>query len=112
MAKYAKGDCRNNGGQIKTKASKYPKLVKGTVWFTGQNRHERRSEKARQKFTFKLRGVSGFKILRRMFREYGVKETALLINGANRGKRFHPGYAKLGAYTREGFKLATKKGAK
>lgn len=112
MAKYQKSDCRNHGGQIKTKASKYPKLVKGSVWFTGQNRHERRAEKAHERIVFKLRGTNGFKILRRMFRDNGVKETTLLMNGANRGKRFHNGYAKKGAYTREGFKLATKKGAK
>ena len=45
MAKYDKRDCRNHGGQIKTKASKYPKLVAGSTWFTGKNRHERRTEK-------------------------------------------------------------------
>lgn len=45
MAKYDKKDCRNHGGQIKTPVSKYPKLVKGCEWFTGKNRHDRRTAK-------------------------------------------------------------------
>ena len=58
------------------------------------------------------KGKSGIGLLRKMFRGGGVNETVLLMNGANRGKRMHPGYPKMGDYTREGFKLASKKGGK
>ena len=105
MAKYLKGDCRNHGGQIKSRSSQYPRLVKGTAWFSGKNRHERRADESLKKYTLKAKGTPGIKIIRRMFRKNGVKETTLMMSGANRGMRFHEGYAKLGAYTREGFKL-------
>ena len=112
MAKYAKGDCRNHGGQIVARSTDYPKIVKGSTWFTGKNRHERRAEKASQKVAFKAKGKSGFKLLRKILRENGVKETVMLMRGFNRGKRFHEGFPKMGAYTKEGFKLTTPKGVK
>ena len=112
MGMYGKKDCRNNGSQIKTPISKYPKLVKGSTWFTGKNRHERRAEAASQKIAFRAIGKIGFKLLRNMLRTGGVKETVLLMRGVNRGMRFHEGFPKMGAYTKEGFKLSVPKGVK
>ena len=112
MAKYEKKDCRNHGGQIIAKASDYPKPVEGSTWFTGMNRHERRAEKSRQRIVFKAKGKAWFKLLRRMLRTGGVNETIRLMRGANRGQRFHEGFPKMGAYTKEGLKLSVPKGVK
>ena len=75
-----------------------------------ENRHERRVKAARQRYQYKLKGKPGFKLLRRMFRANSPNETVAMMHGFSRSaEKKHPGYAKMGDYTREGFKLAVPK---
>jgi len=51
---------------------------------SGPNRHERRMEAKRSRIVYALKGRSGFKIIRRMFRKYGAEEVAKLMRGTYR----------------------------
>ena len=48
---------------------------------SGPNRHERRVEAKRQRTVFALKGRPGFKLIRRMFRKYGVETVSKLMRG-------------------------------
>jgi len=76
------------------------------------NRHERRTKAARLKTTLKARGTPGIKLVRRMIRANGFKETIAMMSGQMREQRRFPTYPVMGNYTREGFKLTKPKGKK
>lgn len=63
----------------------------------------------KEKYVYKMKGRSGFKLLRKMFRLNDPNETIELMNGKNRGEKRHSGYPTMGAYTKEGFKLTKPK---
>lgn len=54
---------------------------------------------------FAFKGTPGSKLLRKMFRLYGTREVLHAMSGAEREQRKHPGYARMGAYTKHGHKL-------
>lgn len=97
MAKYEKGDCRRHNrpsivmrmfGAVvlffKWLAMKVTKGEKKAFFIpasSGPNRHDRRVEAKRTRTVFALKGTPGFKLLRRMFRKYGVDEVIKCMNG-------------------------------
>ena len=48
---------------------------------SGPNRHERRVEAKRSRTVYALKGRPGFKLIRRMFRKYGVETVSKLMRG-------------------------------
>lgn len=108
MKNFVKGDYRKHGPlQNRPTACSFLGEKQGFPEpATGPNRKARRRAKAMTRYSF-LKGVSGAKILRRMVKSQGLRETIMLMNGVNRGVKRHPGYPTRGDYDRTGGRLAS-----
>ena len=100
--KYQKGDYRAHGP-----LSSKPLTRRHLVAPTGPNRHERRREKAVSRYRLAIKGKSGAKLIRRLFRSVGIQNAIMLMHGYNRGVKRHPGYPTMGNYDKTGGKLAS-----
>lgn len=106
--KYQKGDYRAHGPlSSKPLTRRHLGMKDGYSEPGPQNRHERRREKAVSRYRLAIKGKSGAKLIRRLFRSVGIQNAIMLMHGYNRGVKRHPGYPTMGDYDKTGGRLAS-----
>ena len=96
--------------QANNKAGKRSKQTKHSGAFGGSRLISVRGDKTEPTRRNRAKGKAGTKLMKKAIRRYGLREVLVAMGGGYRGQRKHPGYAKRGQYTREGFGLTVPKG--